>query len=163
MATRLALEFPVSSVILIAPFVSVKRVAEDTFWPLGWFVSSDIMSNEQALEKITCPVLFFHGERDTLIPPEHSKLLMEKVRHEKKFLVICPEMGHNTNIIAVPAAFSTFASAILSFCNLPDYDFGRELTIPDGIFAPPLDIGGRGPRPSIGDDSAITDEDVHTR
>eukprot|EP00397_Hematodinium_sp_SG-2012_P055189 GEMP01067161.1.p1 GENE.GEMP01067161.1~~GEMP01067161.1.p1 ORF type:complete len:309 (+),score=35.99 GEMP01067161.1:101-1027(+) len=151
-ATRLALEFPVCGLILISPFISIRRVAVDRFGIVGHFISSDRMSNEM-IEKVTCPILLFHGENDKLVNPSHSHFLMTKIRHEMKMLVVCPGMGHNTNIMADINIFTHFVSAMLTFCRLPDYDFVEEVTLPDDIFVPPMVVigGSKQPLPATGD------------
>ena len=41
---------------------------------IGWMVS-DHFNNEECMKTISCPVFFIHGDKDTLIPSEHSRKL----------------------------------------------------------------------------------------
>lgn len=45
------------------------------------------------LEEVTCPVLAITGDKDIQVPPEHAKLIVEKVRGESEGHII-PDMNH---------------------------------------------------------------------
>lgn len=44
---------------------------------IGW-LSPNPLDNESCLKKVNCPVLFIHGEQDTLIPASHSKVSLNQ-------------------------------------------------------------------------------------
>jgi hypothetical protein len=52
------------------------------------------LNNEEFVKNIGCPMLFIHGEEDTLIFPEHSKKLHALCGSNKKMLVNPVGMTH---------------------------------------------------------------------
>jgi hypothetical protein len=52
------------------------------------------LNNEEFVKNIGCPMLFIHGEEDTLIFPEHSKKLHALCVSNKKMLVNPAGMTH---------------------------------------------------------------------
>ena len=52
------------------------------------------LDNEVFVKSIGCPMLFIHGEEDTLIFPEHSKQLHALCGSKKKMLVNPAGMTH---------------------------------------------------------------------
>lgn len=63
-AISLAKYFPVHSLILIAPFSSIKQFVRDWFGKLCEILIRDSMSNICLAKFITCPTLIIHGELD---------------------------------------------------------------------------------------------------
>ena len=51
---------------------------------LGMMVSEHF-NNEDCMKTVQCPVFFIHGERDTLIPSNHSKHLLDVLKHQKEY------------------------------------------------------------------------------
>src|SRR6185295_19270284 len=78
----------------------ITREKLATFWgtwlfqyPLSWTVT-DEYSPLAAIEQIApLPLLLVHGERDVIIPPEHSKRLFAAAG-EPKELWLVPDVGH---------------------------------------------------------------------
>lgn len=60
---------------------------------------SDDLSNTDLMKEVSIPVLFLHGERDTLIPPKHAKTNYQAVSHSRKKLVLIPEAGHSNVMV----------------------------------------------------------------
>ncbi len=50
-----------------------------------WFLKKDLVSLKDDFSKITCPVYFIHGEKDTWVPPEN-------VEYGKKLLIHSPKV-----------------------------------------------------------------------
>ena len=49
------------------------------------------------MKHIQCPVLLIHGQRDTLIPSQHSQILYDSLHWmAKKRLVLLPDDDHNS-------------------------------------------------------------------
>lgn len=69
-------KFSVHSAILLSPFISLKKVAKDLYGHCASLLLKEAFNNEQNCRLITCPVLVIHGEKDTLVPFEHSLALM---------------------------------------------------------------------------------------
>ena len=72
-ACVLADNFCPRALILMSPYMSIKQVAKNMFggW-ISWMVS-DHFNNLECMKTIACPVFFIHGDKDTLIPSDHSR------------------------------------------------------------------------------------------
>jgi pimeloyl-ACP methyl ester carboxylesterase len=100
----------VAAVVLQSPYTSILEVAKKLTGSvvgavLGTLVS-DRWRNDAEIKSIADPILFIHGDRDTLIPPLHSqRLYVLAADNKQKELVLCPEATHNdwehaTDIVA---------------------------------------------------------------
>ena len=61
------------ALILMSPYISIKSVVKNMYggW-ISWMVN-DHFNNADSMKNIKCPVLFIHGDKDTLIPSDHSR------------------------------------------------------------------------------------------
>ena len=90
-----------AGVVLSATFYSMLETATNRFWWLPVrFLLLDRYRSDQHIPMITCPILQFHGDRDTLIPlpmaEKLHKLAPEKSLNGKaKQLLVLPGAGHN--------------------------------------------------------------------
>jgi fermentation-respiration switch protein FrsA (DUF1100 family) len=77
-AARVARERELAGVILVMPYARLSDIAGDLYpWlPVRWLFRHEI-DTLAAAPAITEPMLVIHGERDTLIPPEHGRRLVE--------------------------------------------------------------------------------------
>lgn len=93
-AVHMATEYPVGALILEAPYTSVvNRAAEIYFFaPVRWLIK-DHYDSISKITKIKIPVLLFHGELDTTIPPAHGRALLGAVTAPKKAYFF-PHIGH---------------------------------------------------------------------
>ncbi|MFP6900499.1 MAG: alpha/beta hydrolase [Opitutales bacterium] len=105
---ELASKYPVGGVILESPFVSAFRVL--TRIPLFPF---DQFNNLEKIQKISCPSLIIHGERDEVVAFWHGQRLHEVAPEPKVFLPLA-EASHN-DVYSVGG--TTYLNAILSFAN----------------------------------------------
>lgn len=112
-----------AGLILESPFLSPLM----TVFPFRLFFETDFESIDevQRLEKL--PILFIHGERDTVVPMWHSKRLFDLCGSAPKQLVLVPNGTHNdlfgnaTNRAFVERELDNFAlSYILSRQAHPD-------------------------------------------
>jgi fermentation-respiration switch protein FrsA (DUF1100 family) len=88
-AVDLAARKNCKGLILEAPFASLAKLADEKLPFL--FPSLFIQYRFDNLEKInrvTCPVVFIHGSRDTLIPSSHTDTLFGKYRGKKKKVIL---------------------------------------------------------------------------
>jgi hypothetical protein len=76
--------------ILQSPFTSVKNIMAGYLIPS--FLVLDSFDNEATLRAFDGPVLLLHGSRDTIIPPTHSRKLLEVAPHAER---IEYDAGHN--------------------------------------------------------------------
>jgi len=113
----LASRFPVGGLILVAAFASVREAAKSLVGGIIANVLDERFPNLSLIGNVSCPTLFIHGEKDSLVPPSHSVALFKNCR-ARKLLITPPGMEHNTNLftdaqfLAVPA---------INFFGLPGY------------------------------------------
>jgi pimeloyl-ACP methyl ester carboxylesterase len=93
-ATELAATKPVGGLILEAPFLSAPRVVTKVR-----ILPIDPFPNLKRIGDVKCPVLFFHGTEDRVIPYSHGRALFELAREPKRFITI--EGGDHNDFPAV--------------------------------------------------------------
>ena len=93
-ATELAATKPVGGLILEAPFLSAPRVVTRVR-----LLPVDPFPNLKRIGDVKCPVLFFHGTEDRVIPYSHGRALFELAREPKRFITI--EGGDHNDFPAV--------------------------------------------------------------
>lgn len=92
---------PPAGLVLVATFSSMLDVARDRFWwlPVRWLLL-DRYRSDKAITQVTCPILQFHGDLDTLVALPFGMRLYELV-HAKSSGGIAKEFhllrgaGHN--------------------------------------------------------------------
>ena len=99
-ATYLAKSHNIMSLILLSPLKSIKEAIKTMFpkLKLGEVIQSIVkerFNNMENISKVTSPILFIHGKKDTCIPPCHSLDLINKCKSPSK-LVSPNNMTHNT-------------------------------------------------------------------
>jgi len=82
-----------SALILISPFKSIRETA-GSILGLFKFIVADRFKNIEIIPEVTCPLLFIHGQKDNLIPYEHSIEMSQKTGGPYE-LVLPEEMDHN--------------------------------------------------------------------
>lgn len=100
------------ALFLISAFTSIKNVGSDKC--LSPFVEK-IFSSINYIKYVKCPILFIHGEKDTLISFHHSeKLLLEARRNNNKVVDIeyRKNMTHNDFNLK-----EDIIDQIIAFCN----------------------------------------------
>jgi pimeloyl-ACP methyl ester carboxylesterase len=85
-------------VILISPYKSIARVMLDPHWidiTTNYVVDSiDMFTSHQKLDNVKCPIIIYHGLRDEMILPYHSKDMY--LKHKDKItLVFLKKASHN--------------------------------------------------------------------
>lgn len=92
---------PPAALVLVATFSSMLDVAAARFrWlPVRWLLL-DRYRSDKAIVRVTCPILQFHGDQDTLVPLSFARRLHELTPAKssggvaKKFLLL-RGAGHN--------------------------------------------------------------------
>lgn len=129
-AIWLASRFPVGGLILVAAFASINQVIRSL---VGGLISKAFVErfpNVSLIGNVSCPTLFIHGEKDSLVPPSQSVALFKQCR-ARKLLITPPSMEHNTNLftdasyLAVPA---------INFFGLPGYQQETPPSMPSRYF-----------------------------
>jgi fermentation-respiration switch protein FrsA (DUF1100 family) len=94
-ALLLATETPPHALVLRSPFTSMTDIGRHhyPFLPVRWLLR-DLYPSLDRAKQLTCPTLVIAGDRDSIIPIEHSKRLYESITTEKR-LVIIPGADHN--------------------------------------------------------------------
>ena len=78
-ATYLASKKKVGALVLMAAFTSIRSVVKDLAGPLARFLIKERFNNIEAISKVYCPTFIVHGQRDKLIPYQHSQYLHSKL------------------------------------------------------------------------------------
>ncbi len=94
-ATQMAEEFHVGGLILLAPYLSIAKMAQIKFpiFPAG-FIVRDRFENLKKIKNIHVPVLIANGAADQLIPPSQGKQLYDLANEPRQYYSI-PNRGHN--------------------------------------------------------------------
>jgi len=108
-AVQLAAKRDVRALVLLAPFDSLRAVAQHhyPFVPMGLLLRHPFDSLVLAPD-IRAPLLVVAAERDSIIPPEHARRLFDAWRAPKAWLAI-PGADHN-DLDADPACWDTVAA-----------------------------------------------------
>jgi fermentation-respiration switch protein FrsA (DUF1100 family) len=111
-AIALATKDPPAGLILRSPFTSMIDLGRLHYpWlPVRWLVRDRYLSIDR-IARVTCPVLVIAGDRDGIIPIEHSRRLYERVPTAKTFVTV-PGAGHNDRALLDG---STMIEAVLRF------------------------------------------------
>lgn len=101
-ATQMAEEFPVGGLMLLAPYLSIPKLAQIDY-P---FIPAEILvldrfENDKKMKNIHVPLLIANGEWDEVIPPSQGKQLYALANEPRQYNSL-PDCGHND-------AFNKFA------------------------------------------------------
>ena len=145
---HLASTHPVGALILQSPYTSIRNLIREKAGFLSYVIPGRSWDNLEAIKNIKCPILFIHGQADTLIPPSHSQALHDACEHitEKK-LVILPNEDHNS------MSETTLIKFIKKFMNNLYQRIDLNLPLPEVHIDPEL---RKPPSPSQTDVSATT-------
>jgi len=109
-AVEMAEEFHVGGLILLAPYLSISKMAqvEYPFLP-AQLLTRDRFENAAKIESIHAPLLIANGANDQLIPPAQGRQLYELANEPREFKSL-PNHGHND-------LFDDFASIALEWVS----------------------------------------------
>lgn len=79
--------------ILISPFKSIQEVVKSIIGVFKFLVL-DRFPNIDIVDKITCPTLFIHGQKDEIVPFNHSLELSKKCKCPYE-MILPEDMDHN--------------------------------------------------------------------
>ncbi len=83
------------AVVLAAPFYSLEREVEDKKVPLSKYVLKNRLKSYKYISKYEGKLLIIHGDKDTLIKPEHGKDLFEISPSKEKQFILAEGVDHN--------------------------------------------------------------------
>ncbi|CAD8210067.1 unnamed protein product [Paramecium pentaurelia] len=92
-----ATQFQLSGIILQAPLASLGRIIDNRN---SFYSEHDKFSNQSIINKITAPILIFHGTKDTIIKINHSEQLSKCCQNLFAFIKV---EGANHNDIGIAA------------------------------------------------------------
>ena len=94
-ATALAAEKPPAALILRSPFASMAEVGQFHYplLPVRWLLRDRFASIEH-ISRIGCPLLVIAGDRDRVVPFDHSRRLFDAASEPKTFVTV-PGADHN--------------------------------------------------------------------
>lgn len=94
-ATQMATEFHAGGLILLAPYLSMAKMAQLRFpiFPSA-YLTKDRFDNENKIATIHMPLLIVNGDQDKVIPPTQGKSLFAMANEPKQFTSLASS-GHN--------------------------------------------------------------------
>jgi uncharacterized protein len=94
-ATQLAQEFDVGGLMLLAPYLSIAKMAQiDLPYFPAERLTRDRFENFRKIDKIHAPLLIVNGARDEVIPASQGRALYDLAHAPREFHSI-PDRGHN--------------------------------------------------------------------
>ena len=101
-ALELAVDRELAGLILESTFTNVEQMARHVVGPLGalvapivgWFADFDSLGR---IGRVRAPLLFFHGDRDEIVPLALGRVLFDAAPEPKAFEVIAGA-GHNDTV-----------------------------------------------------------------
>ncbi len=97
-AVDLAAEREVAGVILESTFSSAADVAAGIFGPPSRWLTSDRFDSERKIPALRAPLLFFHGDRDEIVPFALGRKLFDAAPQPKSFETL-RGAGHNDTVL----------------------------------------------------------------
>ncbi|MGA9668653.1 MAG: alpha/beta hydrolase [Terracidiphilus sp.] len=94
-ATQMAEEFHVGGLILLAPYLSIPKMAQVEYpiFPVQ-YIALDRFENFKKIKNVHVPVLIVNGAMDEVIPPSQGKQLYDLANDPRQFYSL-PGRGHN--------------------------------------------------------------------
>ena len=93
-ATEVALQRPAGALVLEAAFRSARAMAREHYWFVPSALVRTGMDNESKIGGVKTPTLFLHGDRDRIVPLDHSRRLVERAARPGHLHII-EGAGHN--------------------------------------------------------------------
>ncbi len=112
-AVHLASQITCSGVILESTFTHLGAMAKMHFpLPVPQSLLQGRLNSVDKISKVTSRILFFHGDKDDIVPISLGRELFEAAPEPKEFIVI-PGAGHNdTYFVAGPEYFRKFRAFV---------------------------------------------------
>ena len=103
-AVDLAADRPLAGLILESTFTSIADMAREAIGiPLRAVIGRRFPADEK-IRRVRCPILFFHGDRDRIVPFELGRRLFAAAPEPKAFETIAGA-GHNDTTLVGGAAY----------------------------------------------------------
>jgi uncharacterized protein len=109
LAAGLAAEVQPELTVLVSPYESMAALAAEHYRWVPQVLLRYPLRTDQALMRITSPVLLLHGDHDTLIDPKHSERLQRLAPQAERVLIA--GAGHN-DLQQFPAYLDALAARL---------------------------------------------------
>ncbi len=97
LALKMAVEFDVSGVVLLASFSSILDIVSDVYWYLPVrLLLKDKFMNDELIQKVDEPILIVHGRKDKIVPFKYGKQLHAVANGNAQFISV--DEGHHNNL-----------------------------------------------------------------
>jgi fermentation-respiration switch protein FrsA (DUF1100 family) len=93
-ATHVAATHPVAGLVLESPFTNAREMSRRHYAPFPGFLLRLQLDNLDAIRRVRCPVLVFHGTDDRLVPLEMGRRVAATAPGPVE-LVLIEGAGHN--------------------------------------------------------------------
>mmetsp|Transcript_23667 Transcript_23667/g.55198 ORF Transcript_23667/g.55198 Transcript_23667/m.55198 type:complete len:356 (-) Transcript_23667:125-1192(-) len=123
-------ERDVAGMVLVAPFLSIKRACSELYGAALAGLIHDPLPNDQYAVQIRTPTLIVHGKEDQVISCQQGMELFD-ILGSRKALVMPRNLGHNGNLFQDE---NMLLRPMLRFFPLPDYCF-EHMHPPQWIFS----------------------------
>jgi fermentation-respiration switch protein FrsA (DUF1100 family) len=104
-AVHAAATHTVTGLVLESAFPSLRAMAREHFPMFPSFLAGGGFDNLEAIRRVSCPVLFVHGDQDRTIPIAMGRALAARAPRVEKFVVI-PRADHNDTYDAGGAEYA---------------------------------------------------------
>ena len=111
-ATEVALQRPAGALVLEAAFRSARAMAREHYWFVPGALVRTRMDNESKIGRVPMPTLFLHGDRDRIVPLDHSRRLFELAARPAHLHVV-EGAGHNDTYLVGGAPYAEVWRAFL--------------------------------------------------
>lgn len=111
-ATEVALQRPAGALVLEAAFRSARAMAREHYWFVPSALVRSRLDNESKIGRVPAPTLFLHGDRDRIVPLDHSRRLFELAAHPEHFHIV-EGAGHNDTYLVGGALYAEVWRAFL--------------------------------------------------
>lgn len=110
LAVRLATEVDPDLLVLVSPFESMLAMASAQYPIVPTALVRYPLRSDELIANVKAPILFVHGDRDTLIPISHSRQLIELATSPTRLLII--ENADHNDIHRYPSYLDGLAEAL---------------------------------------------------
>ena len=92
LAVKLASHVRHEQLVLVSPFTSIKDLAKLYYsyipYPLLDYVLRYPLETNKIINEVNSNIIFFHGDKDTFIPPSHSQKLQSLVHSSSELFIV---------------------------------------------------------------------------
>jgi len=97
-AAQMATEYELYGIVMQSAYTSIDDMAAETYWFLPFIkhLNRNHFDSLSKIQNVHIPILFFHGNKDSVVPFAHGKQLFETANEPKKFVAV--EGANHMNI-----------------------------------------------------------------